>query len=247
MPGELRTLREWAVLFLTDMISFEKIHVKIGRRRIVEDVSFTADEGECIGLIGANGSGKSTLLKAIAGILSVEAGDIIMEGESILSRRGDARLIGYVPQENPLFGDASGLDHLKLYYSGSGRDLKKDMESGFPGKLGIAGFAAKKVSAMSGGMKKRLSLACALAGEPKLILMDEPAAALDLPGKAQIRGYVRELKAAGKTIILATHEEEDFALCDSFLLMKNGHALIVPGDRRGELVSILTEGGENNV
>ena len=74
--------------------------------------------------------------------------------------------------------------------------------------------------------------------------MDEPAAALDLGGKAQIRGYVKDLKEEGQTIILATHEEEDFPLCDSFLLMKNGRAEIVPGERRGELTALL--GGEES-
>ena len=227
------------------MISFENISVKIGRKEIVRKVSFTAEEGECIGLVGANGSGKSTLLKALAGILPLACGDILFDGISVAAKRGDGSLIGYVPQENPLFDDATALDHLKLYYSGTKKKLSEEIEKGVPGKFGVGGYLDRKVGAMSGGMKKRLSLACALAGEPELILMDEPAAALDLVGKAQIRGYVRDLKQEGKVVILATHEEEDFALCDSFLVMKEGRAVTLPGGRRKEIAGLLTEGADN--
>ena len=223
------------------MITFEQISVKIGRKQILSDISFQAGPGECIGLIGANGSGKSTLLKAIAGILPLSGGKITADGADVGKRRGDPHFIGYVPQENPLFDDARAIDHLKLYYSGSGRDIAADLKEGIPAKLGVAEYLNKPVAAMSGGMKKRLTLACALAGDPVLILMDEPAAALDLPGKEKIRGYVRSLKEEAKTIILATHEEADFDLCDSFRLMENGRARILPKEDQGRLLDILLD------
>ena len=226
------------------MIEFERLTVKIGRKQIIRDVSFCVSEGQCIGLVGANGSGKSTLLKAIAGILPLAEGRILKDGRPVEKLRGKKSFIGYVPQENPLFDDARAIDHLQLYYSGSGRDLKKDLESGIPASLGIGAYLNKPVSAMSGGMKKRLSLACALAEDPALVLMDEPAAALDLPGKEQIRSYVRSLKEAGKMIILATHEEADFTLCDSFLLMSGQTAGTLNGEERDKIVNLLTAGPE---
>lgn len=199
--------------------------------QILNDLSFEASPGDCIGLIGPNGCGKSTLLQIVSGMLRPEGGSICWEGKELLGHpRLFARLIGYVPQSNPLFEDMSVYDHLELWYSSSPWSLEQDLTDGFPARLGICRFLDKKVCELSGGMKKRLSLACALACRPPLIFLDEPAAALDLVCKEEIRGYIRELKQEGKTILLATHEEADFALCTKLLLFQNGALTAISPD-----------------
>ena len=186
---------------------------------VLSDISFEARPGDCIGLIGPNGCGKSTLLSVLSGMQKPDRGDILWEGQSLLRRPSLFRkLIGYVPQTNPLFEDMTAADHLRLWYSASSRSLEEDLKDGFPARLGIPQFLHSRVCDLSGCIKKRLSLACALACQPPLIFMDEPAAALDLICKEEIRGYIRCLSGLGKTILLVTHEEADFSLCTRLLL-----------------------------
>lgn len=199
--------------------------------RILRDVSFEAAPGDCIGLIGPNGCGKSTLLSIISGLQKPDSGDILWKGRSLLrSPALFSSLIGYVPQTNPLFDDMTAYDHLRLWYSSSSYSLEEDLKTGFPARLGLPAFLNKKVSALSGGMQKRLSLACALAGQPPLVFLDEPAAALDLVCKQEIRTYVRELASEGKTVLLATHEEADFALCTRLLLFTDSGLMEISPD-----------------
>lgn len=205
------------------MLQVSHISKRYRRRAILTDISFEAHPGECLGLIGANGCGKSTLLQIVSGTSRPDSGSVCWQKENLLAHpRRFSELIGYVPQNNPLFEDMTVMDHLKLWYSSSPYSLSQDMLDGFPARLGIPAFVGQKVSTLSGGMKKRLSLACALASRPPLVLLDEPAAALDLVCKEDIRNYIRTLKQEQKTILLATHEEADFALCDRLLLFKQG-------------------------
>jgi len=212
---------------------FQVSHISKHYRKhtILADISFEAVPGECIGLIGPNGCGKSTLLQIVSGMIRPDSGSVCWQRKDLLRHpRQFSKLIGYVPQVNPLFDDMTALDHLKLWYSSSPYPLSEDLKNGFPARLGISAFADKKVSSLSGGMKKRLSLACTLASRPPLVFLDEPAAALDLVCKEEIRNYIKELKADNRIILLATHEEADFALCDRLLLFSGGKLIELSPD-----------------
>lgn len=212
---------------------FEVSHLAKSYRRhpVLKDVSFQASPGECLGLIGPNGCGKSTLLQILSGQLSADGGTVCLDGQDLSGNPSlRSRMIGYVPQTNPLFDDMTVYDHLRLWYSGCPYSLEQDLTDGFPARLSIDRFLDKPVSALSGGMKKRLSLACALALRPPLVLLDEPAAALDLVGKEEIRRYVQLLKEEGKMILLATHEETYFSLCSRLLVFQNGTLAEMPSD-----------------
>ncbi|MBO4395253.1 MAG: ABC transporter ATP-binding protein [Eubacterium sp.] len=187
---------------------------------VLTDVSFSANGGECIGIIGENGSGKSTLLSIIAGCLKRDAGEIVFDGNSL--GKGDfAKSIAYVPQDNPLIEELSVRDNLRLWY---GNDLSTIMDGGddLTGILGIHEFIDEKVKHLSGGMKKRLSIGLAASERQPVILLDEPGAALDLPCKERIGVYLNARKSRGHIIVIATHEEREIALCDRILLLKNG-------------------------
>ena len=131
-----------------------------------------------------------------------------------------AKLIGYVPQGTPLIEELSAYDNLLLWYKGT--ELKKQLDSGFLKTLGIHSFLKVPVSKMSGGMKKRLSIGCAIAQRPPVLLLDEPMSALDLTCKQNICEYIKDHKKAGGIVFLATHDVLELQLCDEWYIIKDG-------------------------
>lgn len=194
-----------------------------GKKPVLQDVSLTAEAGQCIGILGENGSGKSTLLSILAGAQKADTGTLLYHGKSLLPGSRQARqLIGYVPQENPLIGELSAYDNLRLWYCDAPLSMEQELKEGVLAMLGIPEFLNVRVNRMSGGMKKRLSIGCAIARNPQVLLLDEPGAALDLICKERISVYLKNCMAQGKIILLATHEEREIELCDKLYLLKNG-------------------------
>ena len=204
-------------------IEVTDISKKYGRKQVLTDINFTAEKGDCIGIVGANGCGKSTLLKILQGGLKPNGGTITYDGNNPLANhRFFQKYIGYVPQHNPLFANLTVMDNLKLWYCDSSRDLKQDIESGIIKDFKIDSFIKSKVANLSGGMKKRLSIACALATDPQILIMDEPGASLDIIAKNDIVTYMKKYIAGGGTIIISSHEECELSVCTKMYLMKNG-------------------------
>ena len=205
-------------------------------KQVLNGVSLSADEGQCIGIVGSNGCGKSTLLNILAGLRKPDSGTIYFEGQEakgIKRRQLFIQYTGYVPQENNLIPEISVLDNLLLWYEDK-LALKKELEEGFLKELDINNMCKLKVSKLSGGMKKKVSIGCALAGRPKVLILDEPDAALDIVGKNQIRQYLISYKESGGTIILATHEENDLTICDKVYAISEGKSTEIDQNLRGE-------------
>lgn len=187
----------------------------------LKEISFTAEKGTCVGILGKNGSGKSTLLSILAGVQKCDAGELLWQGENLFkNKKALASFIGYVPQGTPLLEELSAWDNLLLWYNKA--DLKKELENGVLSMLGIPEFIKVPVSKMSGGMKKRLSIGCSVAKNPPILLLDEPSAALDLIAKENISSYLRQYKKDGGTILLTTHDESELSLCDKIYILKDG-------------------------
>lgn len=204
-------------------IEVTDISKKYGRKQVLTDINFTAEKGDCIGIVGANGCGKSTLLKILQGGLKPNGGTITYDGNNPLANhRFFRKYIGYVPQDNPLFANLTVMDNLKLWYCDSSRNLKQDIESGIIKDFKIDSFIKSKVANLSGGMKKRLSIACALATNPQILFMDEPGASLDIIAKNDIVTYMKKYIAGGGTIIISSHEECELSVCTKMYLMKDG-------------------------
>lgn len=213
------------------MIKIKGIEKKYIKKIVLKDINFEMNEGSCVGILGGNGSGKTTLLSVLAGILKPDAGQFIYMGRDLLRDKIFRRsTVGLIPQTNPLIEELSAWDNLILWYDKN--ELLKALKSGVPAMLGIDEFLNVRVSRMSGGMKKRLSIACAVASSPRLLLMDEPSAALDLVCKEHIHNYINAFKKAGGSIILVTHDEGDLKLCTRHYILKNGilEAYIYDGD-----------------
>lgn len=227
---------------MENMITVTDITSAYGRKRILQGASFTAERGECVGIVGANGCGKSTLLSILAGTLKPESGQVSYYGRAAWSDASGGRMrcdqevirrmTGYVPQENPLIPELTVYDNLRLWYPDK-KQLRQELEQGFLCLLGIGSFSKKQVSRLSGGMKKRVSIGIAMAGMPPVLLMDEPSAALDLLCKEDIRKYLQVYLERKGTVVITTHEESELALCDKLYVMKDGRLQQVDNSLRG--------------
>lgn len=209
------------------------------RKTVLRDISLTAQSGQCIGILGANGCGKSTLLSILAGIQSPDGGSFTADGHDLFADSAlRAGLVGYVPQGTPLLEELTALDNLRLWYGK--KELAAELEGGILAMLGVGDFLKTPVRKLSGGMKKRLSIGCALSRRPPIVLLDEPTAALDLSCKQDICRYLLAYKRSGGILLLATHEESELSLCDAWYILKDGVLLpfAYDGDM-GKLVSSL--------
>lgn len=211
------------------MLEVRGICKSYGRLQVLENINMAVKNGECVGIVGANGAGKSTLLEIIAGGRKPDAGEIYLNGE-VKSGVGLAERIGFVPQENPLFEELTVKDNLELWYQGKKDLIDENMENGVLAVLGIGSFYRKRVSRLSGGMKKRLSIACALAGEPEILVLDEPGASLDLEAKKFIIRYLKEFSETGHSVVIASHEMPELKMCDRLYGMRNSHIEELSGE-----------------
>lgn len=228
---------------MENMITATNLKSAYGRRQILRGASFTACRGECVGIVGANGCGKSTLLSILAGTLAPRSGEVMYYGNSAWGGQKNGRMrcqkevirrmTGYVPQENPLMPELSVYDNLRLWYRKKG-ELETELQEGTLHLLGIEEFVRMPVEKLSGGMKKRVSLGIALAGMPPILLLDEPGAALDLVCKEDIRAYLKRYLERKGTVVIATHEDGELALCDKLYVMKEGILTEVDNQLRGE-------------
>lgn len=203
------------------MIEIKNIHKRYGKHKVLNGVDFAVGPGEIVGILGANGSGKSTLLTILAGLQNCDAGFFNIDGKDLLKdSKLRNQLVAYVPQEMPLITELTAWDNLRMWYSAD--SLKKELNSGVLRLLGIDQFIKVPVSQMSGGMKKRLCIGCAMNSNPKLMLLDEPTAALDLVCKEKIYSYFEQYKSKGGSMIIATHEVQEIELCDRCYIIKDG-------------------------
>lgn len=202
-------------------IKIKSVKKNYGKKIVLKNINFEAKNGDCIGIIGRNGSGKSTLLAVLAGVIKPDEGSFMIDDKDIFS---DVSLrhqkVAYVPQGTPLIEELSALDNLKMWYKND--KLKESLESGFLNLLGINEFLNVKVNKMSGGMKKRLSIGCAINNNPSVLLLDEPTAALDIVCREAIYAYYKAFREKGGILILVTHEIGEIAMCSDCFMLKDG-------------------------
>ena len=217
-------------------IEIKGIAKKYGKHSVLKDITFTAESGKCIGILGGNGCGKSTLLSILAGIQPPDKGEFLYEGKDLFKFTAQrSQLVGYVPQGTPLIEELNARDNLSLWYEKE--DLKRELSGGVLKMLGIGDFLKTPVSKMSGGMKKRLSIGCAISARPPILILDEPMAALDLACKENICEYLRSYKASGGILLLSTHDVLELELCDECYIMKDG--VLTPFNYDGNLSELV--------
>lgn len=218
------------------MIEIKNVKKKYGKHTVLSGVDFTVEPGEIVGILGENGSGKSTLLTILAGLQKPNSGFFNIDGKDLLKNtKLRNELVAYVPQETPLIIELTAWDNLRMWYKPD--RLKKELQDGFLAMLGIDQFIKVPVNQMSGGMKKRLTIGCAINSRPKLMLLDEPTAALDLVCKERIYTYFEQFKRQGGSLIIATHEVQEIELCDKCFILKEGK--LVPYKYDGDIPHLI--------
>lgn len=202
---------------------------------MLDGVSFEVGPGECAGIVGANGCGKTTLLSIAAGAVRPDQGSVMFDGREAVGHPGVfARSTAYVPQENPLMPELSAWDNLLLWYRGDKKRLREDLESGTARVMGVGEFLRTPAGKLSGGQKKRLSIAGALANRAPVLILDEPGAALDLACKEEIKSYLSGYMKAGGAVVLTSHEMAELSLCSRMYVLGNGRLREIPVTRSAE-------------
>lgn len=201
-----------------------------GSREVVKGLSFSVNEREIFGFLGPNGAGKSTTINILTTALKANSGKIEFMGEDITLNKSKYKAqIGIVPQDLAIFENIPTIDNVKFFASLYGL-RKKEVEENVEQVLKMVGLSERKNDLpknFSGGMKRRLNIACALAHKPKLIILDEPTVGIDPQSRNHILEVIKKLREEGTTIIYTTHYMEEVeAICDRVIILDEGKKLI---------------------
>jgi lipooligosaccharide transport system ATP-binding protein len=211
------------------VLSLTGLRKRYGDSEVVGGLNLELRRGECYGLLGPNGAGKTTTLRMCLGLTAPDGGSISLLGQPVPQRAREARLrVGVVPQIDNLDPDFTVQENLQVYgrYFGLGAE---QIRARLPQLLEFASLTAKKdakIQELSGGMKRRLTLARALVNDPDLIFLDEPTTGLDPQARHLIWERLKQLLPAGKTILLTTHfMDEAERLCDRLAILDQGRMI----------------------
>ncbi len=211
------------------MLEVQGLRKAFGARVAVAEVSLQVRAGEVLGLLGPNGAGKSTTVAMIAGLTTPDAGTVTVGGASLAA---DAfafkRRVGLVPQDLALFEDLPALANIELFGAlyGLPKAMLRRRAAEVLATVGLADRARDKPATFSGGMKRRLNIACALVHDPDVLLLDEPTAGVDPQSRNAIFDNLEALKRAGKALVYTTHYmEEAERLADRIVIVDHGRVV----------------------
>ncbi|WCN37991.1 ABC transporter ATP-binding protein [Aneurinibacillus uraniidurans] len=207
------------------MISIVGVTKTYKKRPVLNGLSAEIAAGELFGLTGENGAGKSTLLSILASVLPPDEGEIWIGGQSVRQQGNEVkRLVGYVPQEIALYPTLSGEANLMFWgrmYGLRGRKLTERVAEALA-TVQMEDRCHDKISAYSGGMKRRINLAAALLHNPRVLILDEPTAGVDTASRHHIMDVLKERSRQGVTIVYTSHHMEEIMACDRIGVLKDG-------------------------
>lgn len=214
---------------LNAILELRNVRKQYGDTVVVDDLSLRVLPGQCYGLLGPNGAGKTTTLRLLLGLTTPASGTLTLCGEPVPGRAPQARMrVGVVPQFDNLDPDFTVVENLRIFGRYFGLSVT-EIERRVPGLLEFARLESRAdahVRALSGGMRRRLTVARALINDPDLLVMDEPTTGLDPQARHLIWDRLKSLLAAGKTILLTTHfMEEAERLCDHLCVIDGGRKI----------------------
>ncbi|MDL5612392.1 ABC transporter ATP-binding protein [Bacillus halotolerans] len=204
----------------------ENLKKQYKNKTAVDGISFEVKESEVLGLLGPNGAGKSTTIHILSGVLSATSGNVTILGHNVKnSAKKMKKGIGIVPQDIAIYEDISAEQNVRFFaslYSLKGKELKARVKEALE-LVQLYDRKDDKPKTFSGGMKRRLNIACAIAHQPKLIIMDEPTVGIDPQSRNHILESIKLLKEKGASIIYSTHYmEEAEAIADRIMIMNEG-------------------------
>jgi iron(III) transport system ATP-binding protein len=203
----------------------EKLSKQFGTNEVLQNISFTVEEGEFLSILGPSGCGKTTLLRILLGLETAESGRIIKDGIDIAGLPPAQRGMGMVFQNYALFENMTVLGNVEYALKKRGGSKKaRSTALELIERVGLSGHLSKKPRQLSGGQQQRVALARTLAVNPDIILLDEPMSALDVETRLALRSEILDLqKEFGSTIIYITHDQEEaFAMSDRIMVMHEG-------------------------
>jgi len=207
-------------------IEVTRLTKRYGRVEALGGADLSVSRGEVFGLVGPNGAGKTTLIKGLVGALRPSGGEVRVMGLNPLKDRAELRRrIGYMPQSPALYEDLSARGNVG-FFGGAHRtpDLRKKVDEVI-NFTELSGRANDPVHTFSGGMKRRVSLACALVHRPEVIFLDEPTAAVDPQLRSRLWKTFRELARDGTTLFISTHLMDEAMLCDRIAILRGGRII----------------------
>lgn len=234
---------------MINAVEIEKLSKDYSKLSALKNITLNVPQGTIYGLVGPNGAGKTTLIKMLAGALKPTSGNVKVLGLDPLQDKWKLRRqIGYMPQSPALYDDLSAKRNIQFF--GSAQNVS-DLEKKTDEILTFTELTTRAndlVGTFSGGMKKRVSLCCALIHQPKIVFLDEPTAAIDPHLKLQSWKLFRQLAKTGTTLFISTHLMEEALLCDKVTILGNGEIITVDTPQkileRGKMILKFSDGGE---
>ncbi len=224
------------------ILQIKNLHKKYSDFEVLKGINLEIRNGDIYGLLGPNGAGKSTLIKIISGIEKINSGEILFEEKEIKINKYK-RYIGLLPQDIAIYNDFTARENVSFFcslYGYRGRELKRRVNKALE-FVGLLEVGNKKANEFSGGMKRRLNMACAIAHSPRLIIMDEPTVGIDPQSRNHILQSVKKLNEEGATIIYTSHYMEEIEeLCNNISIIDNGK-VIAKGTKEYLKSSIVNE------
>lgn len=208
------------------VVEARQVSKRYARTWALKGVDLEVARGELVSLLGPNGSGKTTLLRILTAVTRPTYGEVRIFGASPRNGPRVRERLGVLPHQGYLYGELSGLENLKFAATMYGlRASRAQLEESLA-QVGLSRAGAAQVRTYSSGMRKRLALARATLHDPELVLLDEPYGALDVEGIEWVDRFVTELRRAGKTLVIATHEiGRALALCDRAVSLRAGRVV----------------------
>lgn len=211
------------------LLEVKQLSKTYGDKQVVQKLQFQIMDGEILGLIGPNGAGKSTTIKMMIDVEKKEEGEILFLGKGVETQmKAFKRSLGVVPQDIAIYDDLSAYDNVKFFcslYGYSGKKRKERVQEA----LEVAGLWDRRKdlpTKFSGGMKRRLNIACSIAHTPKLLIMDEPTVGIDPQSRNHIMESIKALNKQGTTILYVSHYMEEIeAICNRIIIMDHGKVI----------------------
>lgn len=211
---------------MNNIVTVKNLEKSYNKKKAVDGINFVVNKGEILGLLGPNGAGKSTTISILATILSPDKGEVTILGHDLKKDVNQIKLgIGIVPQDLAIYEEITAEQNVRFFaslYKLKGEQLSRHVKEALE-LVGLYDKKDDKPKTFSGGMKRRLNIACAIAHEPQLIIMDEPTVGIDPQSRNHILESIKIMQKKGATVIYSTHYMEEVeAISDRIIIMNEG-------------------------
>jgi len=211
------------------MVEARKLRRGFGDKLALDDLSFQVEQGELCGLVGADGAGKTTAIRALAGLVALDSGQALIAERDVAAGGAAVReSLGLMPQQASLYPDLSVAENLRFFgrLFCLPRKVFRERSERLLGLMRLAPFAGRRADALSGGMYKKLALACALLHRPQVLLLDEPTVGVDPVSRRELWALLHEFVQDGMTVLLSTPYMDEAERCHRVALVHEGRLLL---------------------